>query len=611
MFEVCSQNALSPISKLAMDFTTMSTMEDLPSSSNKCSSSSADPEVNVCRNLFASGEEKKDQAIFKVPTAPSSKSHHTHHNHPSVLLTGAPPAVDAASSSSAKEEPTTPPENLLSRERSNSLKRKALRSPCPLFDEDSPSGFGKGLPQHNNHLALPTLLSCSVSTSSSDLHPNVNNNKSVDRHNMVEEDRSEQENRSPNVLISPYKPPSSSSKHKTSHSGDPEQQQERRFRRYTVATAGTQARPTKKLSCEAMRKSILSQRQLSASSSSIATTCSDSSSSSAAALARPSLTHSVDSSWFLAGRRNTSDSNNMMMPTLVLPTLAHASPSDLNCISPDTLVDLLEGRFSHRYDAVHIIDGRFGYEFDGGHIRGALNLSTQQEVKEKFMDEPSALGERVCIVFHCEFSSHRGPNLTRFLRSWDRKEHADCYPKLYYPELYVLEGGYKKFFQEHPTYCDPQAYVPMRDKRFNKEMKDSMSTVRRTQSKKALSQRTRSWSLSASSDGGPGGLESQSARLPRRAFCSQPDLTTLFRSGSTETIKGASSGLKKMKRKVTKTKKSRETGEEQQMEGEGKGKKNKSSIIRRPSLLLARLEEEVERIRREEEEEDEDEDTVA
>jgi len=46
-----------------------------------------------------------------------------------------------------------------------------------------------------------------------------------------------------------------------------------------------------------------------------------------------------------------------------------------------------------------------------GMCAGALNLPTTQDVEKYFMTNPIPLKEKVCIIFHCEFSSHRGPVL--------------------------------------------------------------------------------------------------------------------------------------------------------------------------------------------------------
>lgn len=40
-------------------------------------------------------------------------------------------------------------------------------------------------------------------------------------------------------------------------------------------------------------------------------------------------------------------------------------------------------------------------------------------------------------------------NRSRFLRETDRRRNGMDFPKLYYPELYLLEGGYRKFFESH------------------------------------------------------------------------------------------------------------------------------------------------------------------
>jgi len=39
---------------------------------------------------------------------------------------------------------------------------------------------------------------------------------------------------------------------------------------------------------------------------------------------------------------------------------------------------------------------------------------------------------------------------SRYLRKEDRTIHGIMkFPKLYYPELYLIEGGYKAFFEHH------------------------------------------------------------------------------------------------------------------------------------------------------------------
>ena len=37
------------------------------------------------------------------------------------------------------------------------------------------------------------------------------------------------------------------------------------------------------------------------------------------------------------------------------------------------------------------------------------------------------------------------------------------YPKIYYPEVYILEGGYCQYFKESSSRCQPSAYVTMDD----------------------------------------------------------------------------------------------------------------------------------------------------
>ena len=107
-----------------------------------------------------------------------------------------------------------------------------------------------------------------------------------------------------------------------------------------------------------------------------------------------------------------------------------------------------------------VVDARFNYEYMGGHIVNAVNINSDSELL-KLLHRPRIL------IFHCEFSSVRGPSLAKKLRNLDRSQNV--YPKLNIPEIYILEGGYKEFFNEYPEYCAPMAYVTMHDKRFKDE----------------------------------------------------------------------------------------------------------------------------------------------
>lgn len=123
---------------------------------------------------------------------------------------------------------------------------------------------------------------------------------------------------------------------------------------------------------------------------------------------------------------------------------------------------LLAGKFQDLIEKFFIIDCRYPYEYLGGHIQGALNLYSQEELYNFFLKKPIApldIQKRIIIMFYCEFSSERGPRMCRSLREEDRA--LNQYPALYYPELYVLKGGYRDFFPEYLELCEPQSYCPM------------------------------------------------------------------------------------------------------------------------------------------------------
>nr|XP_048298416.1 M-phase inducer phosphatase 3 [Myodes glareolus]XP_048298417.1 M-phase inducer phosphatase 3 [Myodes glareolus] len=145
----------------------------------------------------------------------------------------------------------------------------------------------------------------------------------------------------------------------------------------------------------------------------------------------------------------------------VLPTVS-GKHQDLKYVTPDTVADLLSGKFQDLIEKFYIIDCRYPYEYLGGHILGALNLYSQKELHEFFLKKPIVPldgQKRTIIVFLCEFSSERGPRMCRSLREKDRA--LNQYPALYYPELYILKGGYRDFFPEYMELCEPQSYCPM------------------------------------------------------------------------------------------------------------------------------------------------------
>ncbi|CAB1457592.1 unnamed protein product [Pleuronectes platessa] len=155
----------------------------------------------------------------------------------------------------------------------------------------------------------------------------------------------------------------------------------------------------------------------------------------------------------------------------VLPTV-EGKHQDLKYITPEMMVTALTGQFNHLVERVIVIDCRYPYEFEGGHIQGALNLHQEEHVEDFLLKTPiltSSLEKRVVIVFHCEFSSERGPRMCRFVRERDRALNE--YPNLHYPELYILKGGYKEFFPHFQLQCEPQAYRPMHHEDFKEDLR--------------------------------------------------------------------------------------------------------------------------------------------
>lgn len=153
----------------------------------------------------------------------------------------------------------------------------------------------------------------------------------------------------------------------------------------------------------------------------------------------------------------------MDIETSQAPQLPHffsnEQVGDLPRIQAKTMIEILDGRYNHKYEKFVIIDCRFEYEYLGGHINGAVNFNDKDQLAAQLFDvEPTS---NALLIFHCEYSAHRAPIMAKFIRNKDRAVNADRYPHLTYPEAYILDGGYSSFFKDYRDRCYPQNYVEM------------------------------------------------------------------------------------------------------------------------------------------------------
>lgn len=168
-----------------------------------------------------------------------------------------------------------------------------------------------------------------------------------------------------------------------------------------------------------------------------------------------------------------------------LPTLNNVKNDRFKRIDGATLIRLINGEYKDVIESFTIVDCRYPYEYQGGHIINSLNIHTEGDLVKLFLnkqnqcesdassntivDQTQTKSNRHIIIFHCEFSSERGPRLMRLLREKDRQ--VNQYPELNHPEIYLLEGGYSQFYKLYKEYCVPQSYRPMRSKNHKDELK--------------------------------------------------------------------------------------------------------------------------------------------
>lgn len=167
-----------------------------------------------------------------------------------------------------------------------------------------------------------------------------------------------------------------------------------------------------------------------------------------------------------------------------LPAPEDTQHPTLRSITCHTLACLLKGEYDDIVDKYRIIDCRYDYEYNNGHIKNAENWShgDEDQFLKSFLSKTALEAapfpynpcsaqskvKREILIFHCEFSSKRGPDFYKKLRESDRKLNQHVFPGLHYPEIYLLHLGYKEFFNHYPE-LTTGAYMTMDDPRHQED----------------------------------------------------------------------------------------------------------------------------------------------
>ncbi|KAJ2319285.1 m-phase inducer phosphatase [Coemansia sp. RSA 2704] len=217
-----------------------------------------------------------------------------------------------------------------------------------------------------------------------------------------------------------------------------------------------------------------------------------------------------------------------------LPCFTAATDSIMR-IEAETASRLLRGEFSAQFDEHVVVDCRFPYEYEGGHIAGAVNAPTAEALEQLLLARPIT-GRRVVVVLHCEYSIQRAPSMASMLRRRDREVNMHRYPHLHYPEIYVLQGGYRNFFSFHKQQCEPQSYVEMNDQQHARDCRQRMlqfdRQFKRTKSMDGALARSYSATVAGSAL-----FAAQSPTMPPRSASSSSLPTRARRLGRTQSAR--------------------------------------------------------------------------
>lgn len=161
---------------------------------------------------------------------------------------------------------------------------------------------------------------------------------------------------------------------------------------------------------------------------------------------------SDDENYYSESYEDSDQSSDLIKPFLQ----SEYSELDIQRITACILSDLIHKRYPSAIKMIiDIIDCRFWYEVEGGRIKNATSIDSPELFLKMFFDHPK---KNHIIIFHCELSQTRGPKMAHIFREYDRLQNT--YPKLFYPNVFILDGGFKEFFKQFPEDCEG-GYIKM------------------------------------------------------------------------------------------------------------------------------------------------------
>ncbi|KAI1723909.1 rhodanese-like domain-containing protein [Ditylenchus destructor] len=187
----------------------------------------------------------------------------------------------------------------------------------------------------------------------------------------------------------------------------------------------------------------------------------------------PSFPESSGGPEHAASLSSPESSMEFTLKTVGKPQKAHGA---FRSISADTLCELLSSMSDEEFNQKFLlVDCRYPFEYNGGHIRHAVNIFDPSKIEEIFYPETPQCDNGInskIPIFYCEYSQVRGPCMARELRKLDRARNEHQYPFVNYKEIYLLDRGYKQFYDvsKYVEFCEPKNYIPMHHEDYEAEL---------------------------------------------------------------------------------------------------------------------------------------------